>query len=88
MNAGRGFERRVSMNPMAMMQLAGRLNIFNQQHPKFGLFLKSVAAKGLTEGSIMEVKFTAVDGETYVSNIKLTADDVETIRMMKEASRQ
>ena len=38
------------MNPLDTMQLAGRLGIFKQQHPKFGMFLKSVASKGLEEG--------------------------------------
>lgn len=75
------------MNPMDMMQFAGRLNIFRQQHPKFGKFLKSVASKGITEGSIMEVKFKATDGEEYLANIKLTAEDIETISMIKGMGR-
>ncbi|MCR5226680.1 MAG: hypothetical protein K6E27_05665 [Eubacterium sp.] len=75
------------MNPMDMMQLAGRLGTFRQQHPKFGKFLKSVAAKGLTEGSIMEVKFRATDGEEYLANIKLTKEDLETIDIIKSMGR-
>ena len=72
---------------MDMMQLAGRLGTFRQQHPKFGKFLKSVAAKGLTEGSIMEVKFRATDGEEYLANIKLTKEDLETIDIIKSMGR-
>jgi hypothetical protein len=75
------------MNPMDMMQLAGRLGTFRQQHPKFGKFLKSVAAKGLTEGSIMEVKFRDTDGEEYLANIKLTKEDLETIDIIKSMGR-
>ena len=75
------------MNPMDMMQFAGRIGIFKKQHPKFRLFLKSVASKGLTEGSIMEVKFKAVDGEEYIANIKMTEDDIQTINMIKEMGR-
>ena len=71
------------MNPMEMMQLAGRLGTFKQQHPKFGKFLKAVAAKGLTEGSVMEVKFKATDGKEYVANIKMTPEDIETINLIK-----
>jgi hypothetical protein len=71
------------MNPMEMMKLAGRLGIFKQQHPKFGKFLKAVAAKGLTEGSVMEVKFKATDGKEYVANIKMTPEDIETIDMIR-----
>jgi len=71
------------MNPLDTMQLAGRLGIFKNQHPKFGKFLKSVAGKGLEEGSVMEVRFRAVDGEEYLANIKLTKEDVETLDIIK-----
>ncbi len=71
------------MNPMDMMQFASRLSIFRQQHPKFGKFLKAVANKGITEGSVMEVKFKATDGNEYLANVKLTAEDIETIEMIK-----
>ena len=74
------------MNPMDMMQIAGRIGTFKQQHPKFGKFIKSVARKGLTEGSIMEVKFKSTDGEEYVANIKMTAEDIETINMIRDMS--
>jgi|UPI00048A3CB5 hypothetical protein len=76
------------MNPMDMMQIAGRLGTFNQQHPKFGAFLKAVAAKGLTEGTVMDVKFTATDGQEYVANIRMTAEDIETINMIREMGRK
>ncbi len=71
------------MNPMDIMQFAGRLKTFNEQHPKFGKFLRAVANKGIVEGTIMEVKFKSVDGEEYVANIKMTADDIETINMIR-----
>lgn len=74
------------MNPMDMMQFVGRIGIFKKQHPKFGMFLKSVASKGLTEGSIMEVKFKATDGKEYVANIKMTPEDIETINMLKQSA--
>ena len=76
------------MNPMDMMQLAGRLGSFKQQHPKFGKFLKSVASKGITEGAVMEIKFKAVDGQEYVSNIRLTKEDIDTIQMIKTMGRK
>lgn len=75
------------MNPMLMMQFAGRLGKFKEQHPKFGMFLKSVANKGITAGSVMEVKFTSVDGQEYRANIKMTDDDIETINMIKSMSQ-
>lgn len=71
------------MNPLGMMELAKKYGTFKEQHPKFGLFLKSVANKGLTEGSIMSMEFKSVEGETYAANIKLTKEDIEFLEMLK-----
>ena len=71
------------MNPMDMMGLVGRFNIFRSQHPKFILFLKSLSAKGLEEGSIMEIKVKDTDGGERLANIKLTKDDIETLKMIR-----
>ncbi len=74
----------MAVNPKAMLQLRERLNIFNAQHPKFGLFLQSIGSRGIEEGTVVELKVTRPDGEEAVTNIRLTADDVETIRMAQQ----
>ncbi len=71
------------MNPLGMMELGKKYSKFKEQHPKFGMFLKSVANKNLKEGSIMYMEFKDVDGETYSANIKLTKDDLEFLEMLK-----
>ena len=71
------------MNPLGMMELAAKYSKFKEQHPKFGMFLKSVANKNLKEGSVMYMEFKDVDGETYSANIKLTKDDLEFLEMLK-----
>ena len=71
------------MNPMDMMQLGGRLSIFRQQHPKFGAFLRDAGKDAMREGSVLEMKVTSPEGQEYVTNIKLTADDVETLRILR-----
>ena len=71
------------MNPLGMMELAAKYSKFKEQHPKFGMFLKSVANKNLKEGSVMYMEFKDVDGETYSANIKLTKDDLEFLGMLK-----
>ena len=81
-------ERNYDMNPMDMMQIAGRLSTFNEQHPKFGLFVKSVAASGLKEGTIIEVKVKEPDGQEYISNIRMTKEDAETVEMLKGLKAQ
>ena len=71
------------MNPLAMMELAAKYSKIKEQHPKFGMFLKSVANKNLQEGSIMYMEFKDVSGETYSANIKLTKEDIEFLEMLK-----
>ena len=71
------------MNPMDIMQLGGRLQTFNSQHPKFGAFLRDAGADAMREGSVLEMKVTSPEGQEYVTNIRLTREDIETIEMIR-----
>jgi hypothetical protein len=73
----------MAMNPIAMMQVAGRIKIFKEQHPKALAFIQSVSEGDLREGSVIEVKVTTPEGKESVSNIKLTKDDIETFNLLK-----
>ena len=73
----------MAMNPIAMMQAAGRIKIFKEQHPKALAFIQSVSEGDLREGTIIEVKVTTPEGKESVSNIKLTKDDIETFNLLK-----
>ncbi len=71
------------MNPMAMMQLGSRLEKFGQQHPRVVAFFKENHQE-LREGAIVEIRITSPEGRSVVTNMRLTADDEETLRMLKE----
>lgn len=73
----------MAMNPANMMKIMQRLGIFRQQHPKFQAFLGSVASKAIREGTIIDIKVTDPNGGEYISNIKLTSDDIETVEILK-----
>ncbi|MGI6107227.1 MAG: hypothetical protein ACOX8B_04755 [Lachnospiraceae bacterium] len=75
----------MAINPMQMMKLKERMDLFNREHPKMQAFLADVSANAVQEGSVVEFKVTRPDGKTYVSNIRLTADDMETLSMLKKA---
>ena len=49
---------------------------------------QAVGANAVTEGTVFAVKVTTPDGKVLESNIKLTANDIETINMMKNANNQ
>ena len=46
-------------------------------------FLEMLKGKALKEGTVVEMRVTDPDGNEYVSNIRLTATDVETIRLLE-----
>ena len=75
------------MNPMFLMQAKQRLELFQKEHPKVLPFFNTVKAQALREGTVLELKVTDPDGKEYVSNIRLTANDVETVRMLSEQGR-
>ena len=76
------------MNPMMLMQLQQRLGKFQQDHPKFLPFMMAVKDNALQEGTVFAMKVTTPEGKTIESNIKLTANDIETVRMMMDPNNQ
>ncbi len=78
----------MNMNPMMLMQLQQRIQTFQQDHPKVMPFMNAVKDNALMEGAVFAMKVTTPDGKTLESNIKLTANDIETIRMITDPSAQ
>ena len=74
----------MNMNPMMFMQLQQRIQTFQQDHPKFVPFLMAIKDNALQEGTVLGVTVTTPDGRKIESNIKLTAGDIETIKMMSD----
>lgn len=70
-------------NPAALLQMMNLWNCFEHNHPKFPKFLKAVAQKGIKEGSIIEIKVTTADGESFDSNLKVSAEDMDLVSQMK-----
>lgn len=70
-------------NPMQLMQMAERLRIFKEQHPKVIDFISAVSRSSLEPGVVMELKVTDTEGRTYMTNLKLTEEDMETIEIIK-----
>ncbi|MGI6057324.1 MAG: hypothetical protein ACOYBD_10135 [Bilifractor sp.] len=77
----------MAMNPMILMKLKERLKLFQSQHPKFQMFLHAVGEQAIEPGTIIEVKVTRPDGKEMVTNLRLTNDDVESVRMVSEMQK-
>lgn len=78
----------MNMNPMMLMQLQQRIGTFQNDHPKVLPFLQAVGNSAITEGTVFAMKVTTPDGTVLESNIKLTANDIETIEILKNANKQ
>ena len=70
-------------NPADIMKLMGMKNKIESSHPTFVAFIKNVAARGVSEGDILEVTITRADGEKTTANLRVTADDVEMVQELK-----
>lgn len=71
------------MNPMAIMKLKGLLDRFKTNHPKVPLFFNA-AASSIDEGSIIEINITTSQGKNLCTNMKVTAEDIEMVRQLKD----
>ena len=71
----------IMMDRMILTEIKKRFDMFNNDHPKVVPFLNMLKSKACREGTIVEIRVTDPDGQEYVSNVKLTANDVETIKL-------
>ncbi len=72
----------MNINPMALLQMQQRFAQFQQDHPKFVPFLGAIKANALKEETVIDIKVTSPEGGTLATNIRLTANDLETINML------
>ena len=72
----------MAINPMKLMKLKDRLSLFKTEHQKALPFLRRLRDSGLEEGTVLELSAMKPDGTKITGNIRMTANDVETIRML------
>ena len=77
-------KKRMAFNPMKLMELKNLRDRFAQNHPKFVKFMSDLASSQIEEGTILEVTVKKPDGRTMVSNIKVTASDLEMLQAIKQ----
>lgn len=74
----------MAFNPMKLIELKNLRDRFTQNHPKFVKFMSDLASSQIEEGTILEVTVKKPDGRTMVSNIKVTASDLEMLQAIKQ----
>ena len=71
------------MNPASIMKIMGAKNRFTENHPKFVAFLKAVFAKGIEEGTVIEIQVTRPGEGPVTANIKVQQSDLELLEELK-----
>lgn len=72
------------MNPMAMMKFKAELDGLIQRHPKFSKFVMYLAEQELPVDTVLDVSVKTPEGRTIHANMKLDAEDLQLIKMIKE----
>lgn len=76
------------MNPMKTMKLAVAWKQFIDRHPKFAKFITEVPKQTFKENTVIDITITTDDGKKYVSNMKISAEDLavfEELHNMRNA---
>ena len=72
----------MAINPMKLMELKRRFDVFKKDHPKVMPFFRAVRDQALEEGTVLELSVVKPDGTKISSNIKLNGNDLETLRIL------
>ena len=72
----------MAFDPMALLQAKKRLELFKEDHPKVFPYFQMLSKRGITEGTIYEIKCTTPEGDEYVCNFRLNANDIESLRIL------
>ena len=67
----------MGIDPIKLMKLKNSINAFQARHSKFVNFIHTMSGQCMKEGTVIEVNVTTPDGKRYVSNMKVSTEDVE-----------
>lgn len=75
-------------NFMRIFELKKLWDRFVQNHPRLPLFGGAVARQAIREGSIIEISVTTAEGQNLVTNLKISADDMELLNEALQILRE
>ena len=76
----------MNINPLKLLELKNMRDQFAANHPKFPRFIEAVTREALVEGSVIEIQVAMPDGRKLVTNLKLTASDIQMLQSLQELS--
>jgi hypothetical protein len=76
------------MNPGSIMKIMEMKNKFERNHPKVLAFLQREVMSGVPEGSVIEMTITKPGAEPVTANMRVTAEDLEMVEILKQGGLQ
>ena len=77
------------MNPLDLLKFKDAKKRFDENHPKFGPFLRAAYESGIREGTVIEISVTPPEGGPIVTNLKVQESDLEMLRdLMQLAGKE
>ena len=73
----------MAASPKKILKLRERYNVFVQDHPKVMPFLQDAGTNAIRENAIIEMKVISPEGKEYKCNIRVNADDGETLELIR-----
>ena len=73
----------MSLNPAALLKIAGARNKFVKNHPKVSAFLGR-EFRDIPAGTVLELKVTRPGGETVVTNLRVSEEDLQLVESLRE----
>ena len=71
------------MNPFAMGKIMNAKKNFEENHPKFVLFLSHVFGSSIPEGTVIEITVTKPREQPLTSNLRVLDSDLELFENLK-----
>jgi len=68
------------MNPLKMIQAKTAMAQFEKRHPKLRGFAQTVVRDAVREGTVVEIRVTTPEGKSYVTNMKVTKEDIDLLK--------
>lgn len=77
----------MSMDPIKLFQMKKVITGFKSRHARFFKFAEDMRARGIEEGTVIEIQVKTPDGQEYVSNFKVLPEDKELLANFHNISK-
>lgn len=77
----------MGMDPLQLLKMKGMWEQFTARHPKFPAFLQAAGRGAIAEGTVLEITITTAEGKKLCSNLKVTAEDMEMVEVLKQIAK-